>query len=176
MVETPKGVKVRTSIFVITRTHTFNIKHKTFCVRTCKVPLNVPIWLPDYRGNIVRVIVHTTSFVCSLHTTSNVTRYVTYWGTSLEELARKMRLTKIVDFTTTLNKNEKKNEKKTWYGFWVYHSLAAKGITLQVRMQKLLCLILKIWVPMITKIVVRTFAPLSVFTITPFKSKNVTMT
>ena len=58
----------------------------------------------------------------------------------------------------------------------LYHSLAAKGITLQVRMQKLLCLILKIWVPMITKIVVRTFAPLSVFTITPFKSKNVTMT
>ena len=40
----------------------------------------------------------------------------------------------------------------------LYHSLAAKGITLQVRMQKLLCLILKIWVPMITKIDVHTFA------------------
>ena len=34
IVETLKGAKVRTSIFVIIRTHTFNIKHKTIHLRT----------------------------------------------------------------------------------------------------------------------------------------------
>ena len=37
IVKTPKGAKVRTSIFVIIGTHIFNIKHKSFCIRTCKV-------------------------------------------------------------------------------------------------------------------------------------------
>ena len=37
IVKTLKGAKVRTTIFVIIGTHIFNIKHKSFCVRTCKV-------------------------------------------------------------------------------------------------------------------------------------------
>ena len=49
IVKTPKDAKVRTTIFVIIGTHIFNIKHKSFCIRTCKVPLNIPIWLPDYQ-------------------------------------------------------------------------------------------------------------------------------
>ena len=37
IVKTPKDAKVRTTIFVIIGTHIFNIKHKSFCIRTCKV-------------------------------------------------------------------------------------------------------------------------------------------
>ena len=43
-----KGAKVRTYFFVIFRPYTININHKIFCVITCKVVLNIDVWLPDY--------------------------------------------------------------------------------------------------------------------------------
>ena len=44
---------------------------------------------------------HTTSFVNTAHTTRKVMKNVTRRGNVLEELARRMRPTRIVDLTTT---------------------------------------------------------------------------
>ena len=51
---------------------------------------------------------HTTSFVNTARTTRKVMRNVTRRGNVLEELARRMRPTRIVDLTTTYKKTSKK--------------------------------------------------------------------
>ena len=52
---------------------------------------------------------HTTSFVNTARATSKVMRNVTRRGNVLEELARRMRPTRIVDFTRTLKKDFKED-------------------------------------------------------------------
>ena len=56
---------------------------------------------------------HATSFVNTARTTSKVMRNVTQRGNVLEKLARRMRLTRIVDSPTTSKKTSKKTSNKT---------------------------------------------------------------